>query len=377
MKKFIVYFLFVLNSAIFSESLSPLYIIFGSSQLIYSHCSLIPFQTFFPSSCDLLLNSNEKSFELRHSSLFSLGNNGFAFGYKKSSDGFHSISTGYGIKNERASFGSSLQTIVIKNDPILKLNVSSSLHLNKHIEKCILSINNITLIQNEKFSPDILLDFYGKIIDVPELYYSASLLSNLIADSIYNSPLSCKIDVSGKLGNRSHFIYSLGYQCEYVHNFLLNSINFSLGSMAAILEKGVGLMFGYSMNLKTKVNTVQCNLSFNPFQYRDITAPFVSMNITCSEYNNIGCYFSLKCNDYNGSGLKSWTLIISDLASKNGKIIKIFSGGFPAPTTVFWDKKDSRGVFLDSLVVFSRLVGIDNSNNVGYTPWIPVNSNKK
>lgn len=359
---------------IFSDPLSPLYIIYGNSQVFYSHSSLIPYQDFFPSSCDLQFNSFEKNFDIRYSSIFSFKNNGFALGFTKKSNSLNCIYSGYGIKKENFTFGSSLNVILEKKDPLLNLNVSSSLHFNDIFEKLLFSMNNISLIQKEKFAPDILFDLTGKIVKNYNLYYDFSLLSNIKVKNLQKSPLDAKFDLAGKYGKKSVFLYSVGYQIKYDNNSISNMINVSLGSLASISEKCVGLYFGYSQDLKKKLNTIQCNLSFNPFHYKDVTPPVVSMNITCSDYKNSGYYFCLKSNDNNESGLNSWTLVISDQPSKNGKIVRIFSGGFPMPSTVFWDKKDSSGEFFDMPKIFARLVVIDKSKNIGYTPWVSLNS---
>lgn len=367
-------FYICLTNLIFSDPLSPLYVIYGNSQVLYSHCALIPYQEFFPSSCDLKFNSLEKNFEIKYSSVFSFKNNGFAIGLKKSGENENFISTGYGVKNENFTFGSSLNVILDKDDPLLNLNVSSSLHFNDMFEKMLFSINNISLIQKEKLAPDILFDLTGKIFKKINLYYDFSLLAKIKLETIQQSPLDVKFDLAGKYGKKSFFLYSVGYQINYNNNSISNIMNYSLGSLASISEKCVGLYFGYSLDLNKKSNSIQCNLNFNPFYYKDVTSPVVSMNITCSDSKNSGYYFSLKCDDNSESGLNSWTLVISDLPSKNGKILRIFSGGFPLPSTVFWDKKDSSGEFLDTHKIFARLVVIDKSNNIGYTPWVPLNS---
>lgn len=350
-----------------------MYNIYGNSQVFYSHCALIPYQNFFPTSCDLQFNSYEKIFDIRYSSVFSFKKNGFAIGFKKNNKN-NCISTGFGAKKENFTFGSSINVILEKNDPLLNLNVSSSLHFNDFFDKMLFSMNNISLIQKENFSPDILFDLTGKIIKNYNLYYNFSLLSNIKAKDFKKSPFDAKLDLAGKYGKKSFFLYSIGYQMNYDNNSILNMINVSLGSLASISEKCVGLYFGYSHDLKKNINTIQCNLSFNPFHYKDVTPPVVSMNVTCSDDKNYGYYFCLKSNDNNESGLNSWTLVISDQPSKNGKIVKLFSGGFPMPSTVFWDKKNSRGEFFDIPKVFARLVVIDKSKNIGYTPWVSVNS---
>jgi hypothetical protein len=200
------------------------------------------------------------------------------------------------------------------------------------------------------------------------------LRSLLDFDSIIKSPVFGKADITGKIGSKSYFLYSLGYQLGFKRNDISSSINFSIGTIASIIENGVGIFFGYGYNVDRKINTIQCNLNFNPFQFRDVTAPYVSMNISCSDNEQPGYYFSLKGNDnINGVGLKSWTLVISDNPSKKSKIKKIFSGGSIVPSTIFWNLKTSEGEFIDSLTLYSRFICIDNSDNTGYTNWITLN----
>jgi hypothetical protein len=98
------------------------------------------------------------------------------------------------------------------------------------------------------------------------------------------------------------------------------------------------------------------------------------MNVKCSDIGQNGYYFSLRCNDKsNGSGIKSWTLLISDVPSKNGKIIKIFSGGISVPSSVYWNLKNNIGISVETFTTYSRFICVDNSNNIGYTDWITLN----
>jgi len=233
-KKVIFCILSFLSFTVFSNSepLSPLYLIYGNSQVFYTHCSLIPYQDFFPSSCDLQFNTFEKNYTIRYSSVFSFKNNGFAIGYKRDGKNMNVISTGFGVKKENVGFGSSLNVFLKRNDPLLNLNVSSSLHLNTIIDNILLSINNISLIQEEKLAPDILLDITGKFFKPMNLYYDFSLFSNIKLKDIKKSPLNVKYDITGKAGNKSCFMYSAGYQINFVHNSISNLLNFSLGSIS-------------------------------------------------------------------------------------------------------------------------------------------------
>lgn len=364
----------IIYQGIFSNPLDALYINYGSSQVLYSHSSLIPSQFFYPSSGDLLFTSDEKKIEFSYASLFSFGKNGFACGYKKNEGGKDIISAGYGIKNDKVSFGSSINVTVLKENPLVTLDLSSCINIKKHVKNCLLSINNISLVENHMFLPDVNISLSGLIFEKPELQYVFSFSSLLQSDTIQKSPLFWKADITGQFGSKSFFLYSLGYQLEYQKSEIYGSINFSIGTIASIIENGVGLFFGYGFNVIKERNTIQCNLNFNPFQFRDVAAPYVSMNVVCSDKEQPGYYFSLKGTDNtNGSGLKTWTLIISDNPSKNSKIMKIFSGGSIVPSTIFWDLKNSEGVYLDSIALYSRLICIDKSNNTGYTDWINLN----
>jgi hypothetical protein len=364
----------IIYQCIFSNPLDPLYINYGSSQVLYSHCSLIPSQFYYPSSGDLLFTSDEKKIEFSYASLFSFINNGFACGYKKNEKGKDIISAGYGLKNKGFSFGSSINITVLKGNPLVDLNLSSCFDINNHIKKFLLSINDISLVQNHPFYPDVNLSLLGNIIEKPDFQYIISFRSIVYPDSINKTPFFGKADITGHIGSKSHFLYSLGYQLGFLNSDISNSITFSLGTIASITENGVGLFFGYGYNLDKKINTIQCNIHFNPFQFHDVTAPYVSMNVTCSDNELPGYYFSLKGYDNsNGSGIKSWILVISDNPSKNSKIVKIFSGGSNVPSTILWNLKSSEGIFLDSLKLYSRFICVDKSDNTGYTDWINLN----
>jgi hypothetical protein len=358
---------------VFSNPLDPLYINYGSSQVLYSHCSLIPSQFYYPSSGDLLFTSDEKKIEFSYASLFSFGSNGFACGYKKNENGKDVVSAGYGLKNKSFSFGSSINVTILKENPLVNLNLSSCIDIKNHIKKCLLSINNISLNQNRPLNPDVNISLSGSIISKPDFQYIISLRSIVHSDSINKSPIFGKADITGHIGSKSYFLYSLGYQLVFLNSGISNSINFSLGTIASIIENGVGLFFGYGYNLEKKNNTIQCNIHFNPFQFHDVTAPYVSMNVICSDNEQPGYYFSLKGHDNSyGAGVKSWTLVITDNPSKNSKIVKIFSGGSIVPSTIFWDLKSSGGIFLDSLMLYSRFICVDKSDNTGFTDWIPL-----
>jgi hypothetical protein len=340
---------------------------------------LIPLQKFYPSSCDLLFISSEKKVEFKYATLFSLEKNGFAFGYEKSDDNYHVISSAYGIKSNQICFGSGINVFLKKKeDPTAYLSLSSSFISEKIFNKCALSINRISLVEHERFEPEIVFDIDGEIPLKIKIQYNVSLLSICKIDSIKKSPLEGKIDFLGSIGNRSMFMYSLGYEGLILEKDLSNSVNIGIGSLASILESGVGLFFGYSYNVNTKSNTIECNINFNPFQNRDLEAPFVSMNVKCSEIGQSGYYFSLRCSDNsNGSGIKSWALVVSDIPSKNGKVIKIFSGGLSVPSSVFWNLKNNCGLSVDTLTTYTRFICVDNSNNIGYTDWIILNPIKR
>jgi hypothetical protein len=261
-----------------------------------------------------------------------------------------------------------------KADPIVYLSLSSSFRNDKLFNKCALSFNRISLVEQEKFEPEIVFDIDGEVSSKLKMQYNFSLLSRCILDSMEKSPIEGKIDFLGSIGNRSLFIYSVGYEGLFSEKILSNTVNFGIGSLASILESGVGLFFGYGYNLNKKSNTIECNINYNPYQYRDIDAPYVSMNVKCSDIGQNGYYFSLRCNDKsNGSGIKSWTLLISDVPSKNGKIIKIFSGGISVPSSVYWNLKNNIGISVETFTTYSRFICVDNSNNIGYTDWITLN----
>lgn len=374
-KKFLsIIYILIIYKGIFSNPLDPLYINYGSSQVLYSYCSLIPSQFFYPSSGDLVFTSEEKKIEFSYASLFSFGNNGFACGYKKNDKGNDIIAAGYGLNNKYFSFGSSINAVVLKDNPLVNLNVSSYFKIKNHIKTILLSVNDISLVENYTFHPEVNIALNGNIFEKPDIEYIASLRSVIDSSFIDQTPFFAKADITGRIGLKSFFLYSLGYQLGYINKEISNSINFSLGTIASILDNGVGLFFGYGYNIDKQINTIQCNLNFNPFQFRDVTAPYVSMNVTCSDNEQPGYYFSLKGYDNaNGSGLKSWTLVISDNPSKNSKIIKIFSGGSSVPSTILWDLKSSEGIFMDSIKLYSRFICIDKSDNTGYTDWITLN----
>jgi hypothetical protein len=371
-KKYLtVIYILIIYKGIFSNPLDALYINYGSSQVLYSYCSLIPSQFFYPSSGDLLFTSEEKKIEFSYASLFSFGKNGFACGYKKNYIGNDIITAGYGLNSKIFSFGSSINVVVIKDNPLANLNLSTCLKIKNYIKNVIFSVNDISMVENQLFHPEVNISLTGNIVEKPDLEYVVSFRSIIDTNLVVQAPFFAKADITGRIGLKTVFLYSLGYQLGYTKSDASNSINFSMGTIASILDNGVGLFFGYGYNLDKKVNTIQCNLNFNPFQFRDVTAPYVSMNLTCSESEQPGYYFSLKANDNsNGDGLKSWTLVISDNPSKNSKIIKIFSGGSNIPSTIFWDLKSSEGIFMDSKTLYSRFICIDKSDNTGYTDWI-------
>jgi hypothetical protein len=343
----------------------------SSSQVLFSHCALIPLQKFYPSSCEISFYSGNKNIDFRYASLFLFGKKGFAIGYRKLLNGGNIVSTAYGLKQENFNFGAGFNIFFNKGAPYLLVNVSSAAELHEK-NRIVVSGINIGNLSKESIYPEVKIENAGYLFKKKNIVYNAEV-NHVFNDAVFLGQSSgMSFYLKSKLYDQPGFFYSLGYELQYEKMTNIHHIaGTGLGVVASFSEKATGLYFGYSYDFFSKESKIQCKLHYNPFEYTDIMAPNPIVNVSCGSGTKTGFFVSVQCTDNEGgSGIKSWTLVFTDKPGKNGNIYKVFSGGNIVPSTVYWDLRDKTGNVLDTVSFYTRIVVIDNKKNAGYSPWI-------
>ena len=117
-------------------------------------------------------------------------------------------------------------------------------------------------------------------------------------------------------------------------------------------------------------------LRFDPVAGVDRRAPIVSIElsdtlITRGRGTASGrMLVSLTCTEETGgSGVRKWALVIADRPQKSARIIRSYTGGGMAPSSISWDGRDSGGTLCEPGTYYLRFVAVDRRGNVAKTHW--------
>jgi hypothetical protein len=346
----------------------------GQGLLLFSNPSLIVSQKGYPTEVQLFFPSSEQDLEGKVASIFSFPKNAFSIGYAKTNDVFNRFSAAYSLKQQFFLFGSTFSILTEKDiPPSLAVDVAVAFNIlkNRYIS---VSYTNLIITDTilKSLNPQITISFNGplpKIGDYLGLDFSSyvEFYDYKTLDVRYGGTLK----VVGKFFIAPIFHYLLGTDIKQNETKKIDIIpQAGFGMEIKISEASSGLFFGYQYDINNNEYGMMAKIYFNPILNRDRTPLTVQIKSSCGTDKNEGIFVSVLFSEKKEiSEIKNWTLIFSTLPSKEGKILKTFSGGNIPPSTVYWDLRDNNGDVHDDHEIFIRLLISDKNNNLTATPW--------
>jgi hypothetical protein len=166
-------------------------------------------------------------------------------------------------------------------------------------------------------------------------------------------------------------IYGGGYGETLLDRVNVAVIDAGLGTRLALGSAGIGFYAGYAYDYYRTHTAANFSILVNPTVSVVRVGPSVTVSIPDSvlllsappEQQRL--VVSTTCKDAaGGNGLLRWILTIS--RDYDGHtLVRSFSGGGPAPSTIIWDGRGSNGSICESGVYFVRLSVIDRRRNLG------------
>lgn len=341
---------------------------------LFSNPSLLGNQKGLPLSTAILIPSNNDKLEGKGAISFIFDNNAFSVGYERNESIKNRIITGYSLKRDFFLFGSSFSFLFepeSKLDLVVDAATTFKLDKDRYISLIFNNLIGTDTIQ-KLLIPKVSISFFGGFPKIEKYLGFETTLYSLI----YNIK-KIKIDEGGKIAITGTILktpmihYSSGFEIFGNKEKLNKLIQGLIGVQITINELSTGLSCGISYDINKSDYKLALTLDCNPVKNEQKNPPSVNIKIMKGTKENTGLYVSINCSDATkSSSIKKWILIFSTLPSKEGKIVKSFSGGNIPPSTVFWDLRDYQGKYIDQQCTYIRAVISDYRNNISTTPWI-------
>lgn len=371
----IILFLFVLP--LFSNPLETDFNYFGQPYLLFTNSSLLSTQTGNPVAVQFLYDTEEKLMEYKGAAVLTFRNNAFSLGYIRGEEPDNRVYSAYSFNYKGLNLGTSYAVSFGPSDPSLTVDIAAAVKIfdSRYVSIGANNILGTDTILN-KFNRKASISVCGPFPHSSLVGYDCSYYMNFYEQKKGKPSHGGRLFVSGKTHGFTSVHYSLGlnlYSDRY--DVLHEKIECGLGFLLRISEVGAGILSGLHYDISTGGKGFYGNFFFNPTLFYDRDPPLIGLDLyNGSEMAKKGLYLKISCNDREiSSGIKNWTIVFSTVPSREGSIIKSFSGGNIPPSTIFWDRRDVSGNLYTDKSCFVRLIVTDNNNNVGSTPWKKVN----
>lgn len=377
------FYIIIFKVTLYCDLFQSNYTFHSNSLHLFSNPSILTFQRGIPVSAVFFIPTFRNRFEGAAAVNLLLDKNAFAIGYERCETVNNRIISGFSFIKEIISVGSSFSFLFNNiKEPDLLIDAACTFKLpqSRYISLILNNIISTEKIKNEK-NPKAGISFFGAF---PGLKKAALGFDLSYYCNMYDLRKT-KIDHGGKLNIIGSFLkypmifYSAGgnlYRDKY--GKINQDLIASLGLQLRINEASASLSYGFEYKKVDPDYKMHITIDYNPIAFRHSIKPSLELRVVNGNEIVPGVYVSFDCSELNmSSGIKNWVLVFCTLPSKNGEIIKSFSGGNMPPSTVYWDYRDVSGKYYDSEVFYIRAIITDNNSNLAVTPWIKHNPQKR
>lgn len=373
---FIVTFCFIsgLSSAPFHESFN----FYSNPLALYFNPSLSVEQKGIPFCTYLGFSPDSNSFEIQSCFTIPFSNNSFSVGYNRDEFLFNKFLASYSLKHEFFYFGT-VFTVGLDYLKTLFFGLDGSVSF-KIYDNSFISLNVKNLIFSDKvlngIYPGFSVSTSGGVPRLSEFFgYDFSYRGTYYKDGKKKIGSGGKFSILGKIISNPLIQYSLGFDFSEDDLYRVHkNLQGGIGTVLKINESAAGIFFGYQYDLFLKKSTISTNIYFNPTLYKNKYKPEFGLKWKCAEDGN-GIYVSISDENKKENGaIKNWAMVFSSLPTSNGILLRSFSGGNNPPSTVYWDRKDSKGIVSDEEDVYVRIVISDKENNIYSSAWEKITS---
>lgn len=366
-------FLFFFVLPLYSNPFESEFNFYGLPYLIFTNPALLSTQDGNPSGVQFYYNTSEKEFGFKGASILTFKDNSFSLGYVSGSDPRHRVYSAYSYRYRIFHFGSSYSVSFFPDDPSLTVDFGAAVNVSGRF----ISLTGNNLIGTDsilsRFNRKVSLSACGVFPYLHFLGFDCAYYMNFFDEKEKVPFHGGRLLLAGKGPTFFPVQVSLGIDVfSDKDRIIREKVSGSLGFFIKIGEMGTGIFSGAHYDLSNMDKGFYGCIFFNPTLFYDRTPPVIDLEIYSSEEQKEkkGIYLKIICYEKGeSSGIKNWTVVFSTLPSKEGEIIKTFSGGNLPPSTVYWDRKDSSGRFLENEKCYVRIVVYDRNNNVSVTPW--------
>ena len=364
----LVYSMYVVFSTLYAETYNLSHL--SRPFILFSNPSLMTEQSEMISAIKLSHDVSGELNEVQTAVIVPFQKNSFSAGYVRSDYPLNRVVAGYSLHQNNLLFGTSFSVFYGPIDPELTVDAALSLKVfgSRYVSlifRNILGTDSILKICN----PEASVAISGLFPSIKNHGFDISYTAGIHDRQCTEIEQEAQFSLYGHFFESVSLHYSAGlYIVSNEQRVFHERFEAGTGVTFKLKKVAMGLFFEGVYGLQTKNSELRGSIQLTPFQRKRCTQD-IDIKVTCGE-SKPGVYVTfLRRDNRESSSIKNWVLVISSSPSKDGKIVKTFSGGNILPSTIYWDYRDIGGKVQDYEKVYVRLVITDGNDNIYYAPW--------